>query len=185
MITNRNTGFTLIELLVVIAIIGLLASVVLVGVNSARIKARDAKRAADMVQIYKALMIFNQDNGCLPKTSGTACLNAIGYKHNENGQWDYSSQNGVNGAGDTGFLSFLQTAGYMSKVPVDPINNMTGDGSPNGTYGYRYFCYWSGAADPGLHLGYYKEADGGAPNETIVNIANSASSTTDTTFKCQ
>lgn len=62
---NKNkAGFTLIELLVVIAIIGLLASVVLLALNSARAKSRDAKRLADIRQIASAMeLYFNDVNG--------------------------------------------------------------------------------------------------------------------------
>jgi prepilin-type N-terminal cleavage/methylation domain-containing protein len=51
-------GFTLIELLVVIAIIGILSSVVLASLNSARQKSRDARRISDIKQIQLALELY-------------------------------------------------------------------------------------------------------------------------------
>lgn len=47
----KNKGFTLIELLVVIAIIGILASVVLVSLNSARLKGKDSRVISDVQQL--------------------------------------------------------------------------------------------------------------------------------------
>jgi prepilin-type N-terminal cleavage/methylation domain-containing protein len=63
---KEQKGFTLIELLVVIAIIGLLASVVLLALNSARQKSRDAKRLADVRQIASALELYYNDNNAYP-----------------------------------------------------------------------------------------------------------------------
>jgi len=68
---KEQKGFTLIELLVVIAIIGILAAVVLVSLNSARQKSRDAKRLADIRQIQTALELFYNDNGGYPDDGGT------------------------------------------------------------------------------------------------------------------
>jgi prepilin-type N-terminal cleavage/methylation domain-containing protein len=67
---ERAKGFTLIELLVVIAIIGLLASVVLVALNSARTKSRDTKRVSDMNQVIKALEIYYNENNSYPVGTG-------------------------------------------------------------------------------------------------------------------
>jgi prepilin-type N-terminal cleavage/methylation domain-containing protein len=171
---NSVKGFTLIELLVVIVIIGLLASVVLVSLSNSRKKARDARRLTDMNQIYTALNMYYSDYGCLPRTTGTTCPGAGGYSDANSGGWDYSSQGG--------FMGFLVNAGYMSQVPVDPVNNMTGDGVPAGTYAYRYYCYLpTYPAYQGLHLGYIRESDG---QYVIVNMRNSGNFT-DSTFLCQ
>jgi prepilin-type N-terminal cleavage/methylation domain-containing protein len=62
----NNRGFTLVELLVVIAIIGILAAVVLVSLSSARIKARDSRRVADLRQIALALENYYDDNQQYP-----------------------------------------------------------------------------------------------------------------------
>lgn len=56
--TTNARGFTLIELLVVIAIIGILSSVILASLNSARTKGRDARRISDLKQIQLALELY-------------------------------------------------------------------------------------------------------------------------------
>jgi len=69
LLNRKDRGFTLIELLVVIAIIGILAAVVLVSLNSARSKSRDARRLADMRQVMTALELYYNDNGGYPDAS--------------------------------------------------------------------------------------------------------------------
>ena len=81
MYLKRNKGFTLIELLVVIAIIGILSSVVLASLNTAREKSRDAKRISDIKQIQLALELYADSNGgAYPdSTAGIEALVTGGY----------------------------------------------------------------------------------------------------------
>jgi prepilin-type N-terminal cleavage/methylation domain-containing protein len=64
----KNTGFTLVELLVVIAIIGILSTVAVVNLDSARHKARVAKSQADLHNIARAFDLLAHDTGKWPGT---------------------------------------------------------------------------------------------------------------------
>lgn len=69
-----KSGFTLIELLVVIAIIGLLSTLSILALNTARARARDAKRVADVKQMQTAMEMYYNDAGLYPAsaTAGSA-----------------------------------------------------------------------------------------------------------------
>lgn len=122
---DKRDAFTLIELLVVLAIISLLSSVVLASLSGARESARDAKRQQDMRQFEIAAELYFQKHGDYP--GETYCDESIGSASDstncpvsppEDG-WDPSS--GIHDLVDEGF---------MSSLPVDPINDAT--------YHYRY-----------------------------------------------
>lgn len=84
----NKKGFTLIELLVVVAIIGLLSTLAVVALGSAREKARDSKRLADLKQVQTALELYYTDNNAYPTVAAPgqnlgagnyACLNSAGF----------------------------------------------------------------------------------------------------------
>lgn len=70
---NNNVskrGFTLIEMLIVVAIIGILSSLILVGLASFRSRGRDARRIADVKQVQNALEVYYTKNLKYPPVTG-------------------------------------------------------------------------------------------------------------------
>lgn len=124
-------GFTLIELLVVVAIIGILSSIVFVSLNSARAKARDARRAEDVKTLKAALEVYQQRYGEYPEASTS----------------DGASINDDIGTSITTLADSLITKDnnkYLLAIPQDPLykDDGIGDyqyvrGSTKMTYGIR------------------------------------------------
>ena len=102
--TNEK-GFTLVELLVVVSIIGLLSTLAIVALGSARTKARDAKRVSDMRQIATALEMYFSDNDYYPSVASAINLG-------EDGALTFSETNAFNNDG-AGII-------YMGSVPKPP-----------------------------------------------------------------
>lgn len=77
MVKNTKKGFTLIELLVVIAIIGLMASVVLASLNSARAKAANSAVKANLVGAKSEAALFYDSNGTYAGVCAVGGTNTI------------------------------------------------------------------------------------------------------------
>lgn len=107
----RSNAFTLVELLVVIAIIGILSSVVLASLGTARAKARDSKRVSDIKQLQLALELF-ADN----------CYGQYPNRNVTSGALSASSDNTV--------CNSINLGTFQSTIPVDPV------GSANYVYAY-------------------------------------------------
>jgi prepilin-type N-terminal cleavage/methylation domain-containing protein len=138
---NNRKGFTLIELLVVLAIIALLASIILAALTSSRAKGRDARRVADLFQVYKAIGVYeasvasNANLGAvntvyisLPDTSATCASWSLPALQPG---WNYKCVLAANlkNTNGTGWVpvDFAGASGgsFINQLPIDPINNAT------------------------------------------------------------
>lgn len=105
----NNKGFTLVELLVVIAIIGLLSTLAVVALGTARLKSRDVKRLADLKQIQTALELYFTDHNAYPVAAAAVTLGTGNYACLDNN--GFEAANCANGTV------------YMGIVPKDPSTN--------------------------------------------------------------
>jgi len=118
-------GFTLIELLIVIAIIGILSATVLVSLNTARGKARDARRKSDIAQIERALYLYNDKYGHFMET-GSGC----GGNGNGNGYFNVGNGSSY----PIAMSQCLVNEGFTGGEIIDPSGT-------RGTGGYmKYSC---------------------------------------------
>jgi prepilin-type N-terminal cleavage/methylation domain-containing protein len=130
---QSQAGFTLLELLVVIAIIGLLAGVVMLGVASARVKARDAKRSGDMRQMITALEQYHITHGTYPTGSGSVASVGTGINLDDPTAMDFSIEPMI-----------------PNYIPMFPKAPGPADGSCQGTSGRGGNDYWYDVDDDGF-----------------------------------
>jgi prepilin-type N-terminal cleavage/methylation domain-containing protein len=106
----RAKGFTLVELLVVIAIIGILASIIMVSLSSARAKGRDSRRIADIKNIQLGLEEYYNDNlhyptglsQLVPNYMAIEPLDPLGSSAQLAGHYYYSAYNSAGGINCSG-----------------------------------------------------------------------------------
>lgn len=142
---RNSAGFTILELLVVISIIGLLSSVLLTSVSSARSKARDVRRIADMRQFMTALELYYESNGQYPASGGAS---------SPNGDWSNSNDASWN---------TLQTAmaPYIARLPHDPKESSSSWPGAGGVYSYGFFSLYYGCSRQWYMLVYALETPKG------------------------
>lgn len=113
-----SKGFTLVELLVVIAVIGILATLLLLQLGTARAKARDAARIAHVNQIRTAVEFYFDDNA---KYFDTSTMSGLAPKYIQKIPTDPLAADCTNLVYDGRASGAAQCYGYVWDPATNPI----------------------------------------------------------------
>jgi len=133
-----NRGFTLVELLVIISIIGFLASIVLISLNNARLKSRDAKRVADVRQFISALELYQNQCFQYPVEATAITLGATGALKLFSGTPADCGDDSGSSAANGGFGDTSGGTAYISSIPTAPLPADTATCQAGTANDYRY-----------------------------------------------
>ena len=205
---TNTKGFTLIELLVVISIIGLLSSIVLISVSSARDKATAVSISQEFVQLRNALEMYRLANGTVPSqmmydNDGSIIGGAVGVPASGIPASDVSGsasfRNVLSPLVAQNFISSIGDApGYPNNSPVGRsiyfayITNdaadwnikagngsyRTCDSTPFGTYVLKLFVQSGTANAKNIAMA----QSSGLPHMHLINYDSSGNITSDTTY---
>ena len=132
-------GFTLVELLVVISVIGLLSTVAVVSMGTARQKARDTTRIATMKQLATGLESFYSDIGGYPAEAATTAAYAIG-GHVLCKATTRAAGTDIDNTSCTG-TAYTTVSKYPTPVPASAAACTTGATFPFAAGTFNDYCY--------------------------------------------
>lgn len=140
---RAEKGFTLLELLVVIAIIAILAAVVIVNLNSARVSANDARVQSAVEGLGQAATLYATQND--PTTWGSNPAASL----DNNGADQTFSETSGNGLTH---MNKLKNAGLLPVIPTHPVQGQfyhyRGD-VVNGEYKFVFWGQLAAGANKG------------------------------------
>lgn len=135
---QRQRGFTLIELLVVIAIIGILATLVVTQLGSARVKARNSTAKSDITEAGKSIEAFRNDDAAGSYVVDAATATAATAAQSASGTTAVSAITGNVTLNNTTGTNFMAIFAGTQKTTSPGTYALKLIKTPSGQYTYFY-----------------------------------------------